>query len=395
MDERYHRQSLIKGWDQSKLGDAKVSVVGSGPLTDFLLTDLLSIGVGSVIHIGKKYMPLEFEKINPLVNYTSREEEISNPFSADAIIPEDSWVIESSGDEQSKLAVQELMKQRAGQFVDISCSDSAFGYKVNGRTENLRGTESFVSPMIASALLTDELRKRILPLSGDESLESFSIDGLAFPTGLERRIFQVGAGAIGTFTGVFLAYSGARGTIVDFDNIEETNMNRQFLFYDSVGKNKAEALVERLSPNNLAHLNKKIIGKLDLPNFGAIFSCVDNNLARFYLNQTARESEIMLVNGGSSVDGAEASVYVPGKTGCLDCQTGYALTKSLEELQVKRAVGDCFHPSLIISNQIAAGMMLNCYAQALRGNYVGMRFSSGSGIGVSEIEEKCFRECRR
>lgn len=49
--DRYHRQSLISWWDQDRLKDAKVLVVGAGALGNELVKNLVMMGVGTTIVI--------------------------------------------------------------------------------------------------------------------------------------------------------------------------------------------------------------------------------------------------------------------------------------------------------------------------------------------------------
>ena len=62
-----------------------------------------------------------------------------------------------------------------------------------------------------------------------------------------------GAGGLGSNCSVNLVRSGfTKFVIVDFDQVEYSNLNRQFYFYDQVGRPKVEALKEnllRINPN--------------------------------------------------------------------------------------------------------------------------------------------------
>ncbi|HTW41539.1 MAG TPA: ThiF family adenylyltransferase [Solirubrobacteraceae bacterium] len=46
---RYHRQSLITWWDQSRLQDARVLVVGAGALGNEIVKNLVLVGVGTIV----------------------------------------------------------------------------------------------------------------------------------------------------------------------------------------------------------------------------------------------------------------------------------------------------------------------------------------------------------
>jgi molybdopterin/thiamine biosynthesis adenylyltransferase len=48
-DDRYHRQSLITWWDQRRLRDASVLVVGAGALGNELVKNLVLMGVGRIV----------------------------------------------------------------------------------------------------------------------------------------------------------------------------------------------------------------------------------------------------------------------------------------------------------------------------------------------------------
>ncbi len=56
-----------------------------------------------------------------------------------------------------------------------------------------------------------------------------------------------GAGGLGSNVAMALARSGVgRLVIVDFDKVEESNLNRQYFFLDQVGEYKVEALMENI-----------------------------------------------------------------------------------------------------------------------------------------------------
>lgn len=61
---------------------------------------------------------------------------------------------------------------------------------------------------------------------------------------LMSKALIVGAGGLGNIAAKFLASSGMGDiVIIDDDNVEKSNLNRQILFNEkSIGKNKAEGL---------------------------------------------------------------------------------------------------------------------------------------------------------
>jgi sulfur carrier protein ThiS adenylyltransferase len=90
------------------------------------------------------------------------------------------------------------------------------------------------------------------------------------------RIGIAGAGGLGSNCAVALARSGV-GTLViaDFDIIEKSNLNRQYYFFEQVGKMKTEALKE-----NISHINPEVRvithqKKIDSSNVTEIFRGCD------------------------------------------------------------------------------------------------------------------------
>lgn len=78
--------------------------------------------------------------------------------------------------------------------------------------------------------------------NGKEVFQSFS----------DYTFYLVGAGGIGNFMGYALAMHPIRKLcIIDFDVVEKSNLNRQFLFtWNDVGEHKASLLAERLKQRN-------------------------------------------------------------------------------------------------------------------------------------------------
>ena len=61
------------------------------------------------------------------------------------------------------------------------------------------------------------------------------------------RVGIAGAGGLGSNCAMHLVRSGVRHiTIVDFDVVNESNLNRQFFFRDQIGQKKVEAIKENL-----------------------------------------------------------------------------------------------------------------------------------------------------
>jgi len=146
----------------------------------------------------------------------------------------------------------------------------------------------------------------------------------------ESSVLIVGVGGTGGEVAKNLALLGIGNMIlIDLDTIEYSNLNRQLLFTESdVGQYKAEIAKKYITK----HYNPdiKIIVYTspvqDIPfrvftEIDMIAGCVDNFLARQYLNELAIELKIPLID--SATDGYFGQVqYIDSKqTACLACDS--------------------------------------------------------------------------
>lgn len=138
----------------------------------------------------------------------------------------------------------------------------------------------------------------------------------------------IGCGGLGCNVAVHLAGAGiGRLTLVDFDKVSESNLNRQFLYLiNDVGNYKVRLAAERLkkySPSTEIIYKNIKIENIDNPDFlkscDIIFLAVDNNDARKTMQDFCTANSIPLVNGGINGFFGTAYLYVPQKTPCLCC----------------------------------------------------------------------------
>jgi len=87
----------------------------------------------------------------------------------------------------------------------------------------------------------------------------------------ESSVGIAGLGGLGSNAAISLVRAGiGRLVLVDFDKVEESNLNRQYYFRSQIGKYKVDALKENITKiNPLVKLNifnqKLISGKMDRP----------------------------------------------------------------------------------------------------------------------------------
>ena len=189
------------------------------------------------------------------------------------------------------------------------------------------GRQGVVPSQVIGGLALEEVRKLVMPLSKDTPPQSSIKYDLSNPyrfgsagrsasipprQASRHRCLVIGAGALGTFVSLSLALSGAGElTIVDPDVVEQTNLNRQVLFYDSVGKPKASELarkLDKLSPHLHAVAIQAPVTEKHLEGIDLIFLCVDNFPTRAWVNRLAGRFNIPLVNGGTSAFGGQVMV---------------------------------------------------------------------------------------
>ncbi len=86
------------------------------------------------------------------------------------------------------------------------------------------------------------------------------------------RVGVAGAGGLGSNAAVLLARSGVGAfTLVDFDRVEASNLNRQTFWPEDVGRFKAEALADRLRALNPALDLRVRVERVTAANAAALF----------------------------------------------------------------------------------------------------------------------------
>ena len=169
-------------------------------------------------------------------------------------------------------------------------------------------------------------RQIILPKWGVETQEKLK----------RSRVLIAGMGGLGCPVALNLAQAGVGHLrICDYDQVETTNLNRQFLHSEKkIGMNKAQSAAGALSTLNpgitvepvfeeITDQNvEDIVGESEI-----IVDCVDNFPTRYALNRCAIRKGIPMVHG--AIWGMEGRVTFinPPATPCLMCIFPKAPTK--------------------------------------------------------------------
>jgi adenylyltransferase/sulfurtransferase len=142
------------------------------------------------------------------------------------------------------------------------------------------------------------------------------------------RVLVVGAGALGNEVLKNLALLGIGHIyIVDFDEIEESNLTRSVLFRSrDRGRPKAEAAAETLRDINPGIQVYPILGNI-ITDVGlglfaevdVVIGCLDNREARLWVNRSCWKVGTPWIDGGIQEINGVAKVFVPPDGACYEC----------------------------------------------------------------------------
>lgn len=143
-------------------------------------------------------------------------------------------------------------------------------------------------------------------------------------------IMVIGAGALGNEVLKNLALIGVGNIfLIDFDIVEHTNLARSILYReedctgDQLKVEVAARRIKELNPDiNVVTLNGDVsveVGWGVFRRMDAIISCVDNRLARLFVNRIAHRLGKSWIDGGILDLGGQMNVFEPGVS-CYECQ---------------------------------------------------------------------------
>lgn len=217
------------------------------------------------------------------------------------------------------------------------------------------------------------------------------------------RILIIGAGALGNFICLGLASGFEKlGTIIimDPDEVEETNLNRQILYYNAIGSKKATTLAVRLhiiNPNNkykgITHFFTEKTWFIRKPDI--IMEGTDSLTVRSMLNSYANQNDTILISGGISPFAGQVVTYIPKVTSCLNCELSIdRLAKEWEKERQRQGCLEKPEASVVISNEIIGGLMCGQLYNILNGGQITkgkIKYISydPARIGILESKNNC------
>ena|SRR3989338_704787 len=214
-----------------------------------------------------------------------------------------------------------------------------------------------------------------------------------------KTVCVIGAGALGNVSIPELVLSGANVKVVDHDDIETKNFDRQYLYHpdeslDTISKYKAnicELRANRLAENCQAHGRcsgtvRKINSNDDLSDIATdadiILLNVDNDKTRMIVSDFAIKNSKPVIDVAIDDDGGRIAGFYPNKTKCLTHKLQYEATRG-------KPCGDVAVSARILGSLSA----IECFASMNRNPLCGGSIWYENGIFVikeqSEIDMTC------
>ena len=145
---------------------------------------------------------------------------------------------------------------------------------------------------------------------------------------LNARVLLLGAGGLGSPAALYLAAAGV-GTlgIVDFDVVDESNLQRQILHrLDSVGRPKVDSAAETiaaLNPDVKVVKHREMLTSENIfdviKDYDIIVDGTDNFPTRYLLNDAAVMTGKTVVHGSIFMFDGQVTVFKPGEGPCYRC----------------------------------------------------------------------------
>jgi molybdopterin/thiamine biosynthesis adenylyltransferase len=394
--KRLDRQLRIEGWNQDALDNAKIGVIGdSDLLASHYLLSASALGINRLIvlapSLNQTFVDMA-KKLNPRLNLTHIQGFYTHPV-LDEIFNGCNLIADLSHyGLANKLLLQKGYKDNIP-IVRGFCheQDDEQGFKVftymKGR--EWQELEHLVSPnnlpndhfddgvldTIIAGMVLEETKSILMERQGSEDLIGYTRKKTDDSKN-QPRTLVVGSGALGIFVGLGLAHLGFRhNTFMDPDIVEETNLNRQVFFYDAIGKGKAETLSRRL--NHLYRTENRALKayfdrETGIASYDIVFDCVDNFETRIVLSEKCKAHGKTLISGGTSANAGQVVIYRPGANGPTPSELLglYDIVGKRNVDSFRRERASCRYqpdPSVIMTNQIIAGFMVDSFRILLNG----------------------------
>lgn len=188
----------------------------------------------------------------------------------------------------------------------------------------------------------------------------------------DKRVIIIGVGGVGSVAAEMLARCGVgQLVLLDYDLVEEANMNRMFYTPSQIGKLKVEAACDTLkhvSPSieiityniNICLVDsyKILLDELSNPKTSLLLCCVDNYAARLTINRACIQTRTTWMESGVSETAMSGHIQtmIPGTTACFECAMPTIVAEGGDELAEIKREGVCA-ASLPTTMSIIAGLL--------------------------------------
>jgi molybdopterin/thiamine biosynthesis adenylyltransferase len=396
LEARLDRQLRIAGWDQRRLRQAKIGVVGDADrLASLFILSAAALGLNRVVVLAPSLdaglMDMA-RKINPGFNLTFLTGFYTHPLLGD-IFHDCKVIVDLSRYGLANKLILEKGRQDGLPIVRGCGFDAGeeagfkiFTYLPGREWQVLEEVVSAVNlphphaddaalDIICAGMALEETKNILMGHKVSQEVIDYRRKKLA-PVRTPPAIAVVGAGALGNFVGLGLAYSGFPYlTFIDPDAIEITNLNRQVLFYEAIGLNKAEILAQRLNARFETRARSWVTylrSTTDISPFDIIFDCVDNYETKIVLSEACERQKKILISGGTDVHQGQVVVYDPNQ-GAETPAALLGLSEIVDRRNLetyRRQSESCIYrpdPSVIMTNQIIAGFLVDSLRKLLDG----------------------------
>ncbi len=395
-DPRLDRQLRIPDWDQRALEESRVAVFGDNDLlASLFVLSAAALGLNNIILIAPTWHRGLMEiahQVNPKLRLTAVEGLYTHPILEEIFWPCTAIVDLTHYALANKLLLEKGFESGVPVIRGICRQENGmegltvFTYRRGREWQelwdlvspyNLPGDhfDDAILDLVAAGIALEETKNVVMgqTVSGD-------MIGYKRPevpaSGSNASVAVVGAGALGNFVALGLAFAGVgRVTVMDPDVVDVTNLNRQVFLAGGIGRSKAQVLCQKLhglfgiqADARVAYLRRNTT----LAEYDVIFDCVDNFETRIVLSEKCRAEGKVLLSGGTGPQAGQVIVFDPASGSETPAEV-LGLAEIVEERAIdafQRETASCAHApeaSVIMTNQIIAGLMVDAFRLLMDG----------------------------
>lgn len=392
--ERLDRQLRIAGWNQDALDRARIGIVGDADrLASLYILSAAALGLSHLVVIAPcldQRLITTARRINPALKLVFLEGYYTHPWLADLFRDCQVLVDLSQYGLANKLLLEKAYRENVPVIRGfVSESDDTVGFKIftYWRGREWQELEQIVAPrnfpgepsddgvlaLVVAGIVLEETKNLLMGQRVSAEVIAYQRPKLP-PVRDNSPVCVVGAGALGNFVGLGLAFLGAQNlTFMDPDVVEMTNLNRQVFLVDGLGLNKAEVLSARLNQwfgiearPRAAYFRRET----DISPYAVIFDCVDNFETRIILSEACQAHQKILISGGTDVAAGQVVVYDPAHHQPTPAELLglYDIVRRRQLIPYRHPRASCLYrpdPAVIMTNQIIAGFMVEAYRRLL------------------------------